>query len=183
MHSCDDKIPHLFSLVKRFYVDFYIFVKITPTFFVVICRAAFARNAFACQPLKISFGIFLKPRRRASDLQPPPRANRALQNNSRSKSRRLKTASMLCKTFSEKCTQSFVFFFSVCYNIKARGCGSAGRAMRSQRIGRGFESLYLHQRRLGLESYRKRFDKNSQAFFLCCLLLSPTYLFCFGSTK
>ena len=147
MHSCDDKIPHLFSLVKRFYVDFYIFVKITPTFFVVICRAAFARNAFACQPLKISFGIFLKPRRRASDLQPPPRANRALQNNSRSKSRRLKTASMLCKTFSEKCTQSFVFFFSVCYNIKARGCGSASRAMRSQRIGRGFESHHLHHNR------------------------------------
>jgi len=78
LHSCDDKIPHLFSLVKRFYVDFCIFVKITPTFFVVICRAAFARNAFACQPLEISFGIFLKPRRRASDLQPPPRANRAL---------------------------------------------------------------------------------------------------------
>ena len=37
--------------------------------------------------------------------------------------------------------------------------------------------------RLGLESHKKRFDKNSQAFFLCCLLLSPTYLFCFGSTK
>lgn len=158
MHSCDDKIPHLFSLVKRFYVDFYIFVKITPTFFVVICRAAFARNAFACQPLKISFGIFLKPRRRASDLQPPPRANRALQNNSRSKSRRLKTASMLCKTFSEKCTQSFVFFFSVCYNIKARGCGSAGRAMRSQRIGRGFESHHLHH-----QDTRKRSVQNSPA--------------------
>ena len=41
----------------------------------------------------------------------------------------------------------------------------------------------LHQRRLGLESYKKRFDKNSQAFFLCYLLLSPTYLFCFGRTK
>lgn len=157
MHSCDDKIPHLFSLVKRFYVDFYIFVKITPTFFVVIYRAAFARNAFACQPLKISFGIFLKPRRRASDLQPPPRANRALQNNSRSKSRRLKTASMLCKTFSEKCTQSFVFFFSVCYNIKARGCGSAGRAMRSQRIGRGFESHHLHQCRQSLNTTKTEY--------------------------
>ena len=39
------------------------------------------------------------------------------------------------------------------------------------------------RQRLGLESHKKRFDKNSQAFFLCGLLLSPTYLFCFGSTK
>ena len=31
----------------------------------------------------------------------------------------------------------------------------------------GFESLRFRQRRLGLESHKKRFDKNSQAFFLC----------------
>ena len=47
----------------------------------------------------------------------------------------------------------------------------------------GFESLRFRQRRLGLESHKKRFDKNSQAFFLCRLLLSPTYPYCFGSTK
>lgn len=29
-------------------------------------------------------------------------------------------------------------------NIQTWGYGSVGRAMRSQRIGRGFESLYLH---------------------------------------
>lgn len=34
----DDKIPHTYFLVKRFYVDFYIFVKITPTFLVALCR-------------------------------------------------------------------------------------------------------------------------------------------------
>lgn len=33
----DDKIPHTYFLVKRFYVDFYIFVKITPTFLVALC--------------------------------------------------------------------------------------------------------------------------------------------------
>ena len=31
----------------------------------------------------------------------------------------------------------------------------------------GFESLRFRQRRLGLESHKKRFDTNSQAFFLC----------------
>ena len=77
MHSCDDKIPHLFSLVKRFYVDFYIFVKITPTFFVVICRAAFTRAAFACQPLEISFGIFILNRNDARPIRSPRRAQTA----------------------------------------------------------------------------------------------------------
>jgi hypothetical protein len=78
LHSCDDKIPHLFSLVKRFYVDFYIFVKITPTFFVVICRAAFTRNAFACQPLEISFGIFILNRDGARPTCSPRRAQTRL---------------------------------------------------------------------------------------------------------
>ena len=55
-----------------------------------------------------------------------------------------KTNRFARQNFSEKYSQSFVFFFGICYNIKVRGCGSAGRAMRSQRIGRGFESHHLH---------------------------------------
>ena len=37
--------------------------------------------------------------------------------------------------------------YGILTKVKIRGYGSVGRAMRSQRIGQGFESPYLHHKK------------------------------------
>ena len=53
----------------------------------------------------------------------------------------------------------------MCYNVfRTWACSSAGRALRSQRRGRGFDPLQVHQRRAGARS--SRFSKTEPLFYM-----------------